>query len=150
MPSRRENHEARFVDAVEPVAHNNRSAEIWVNGLDDEERERRRKQRSTTAAEVRSTNAAEEKLTLSDSVFRNDRYLRDYHRILGNLIEVNEEYSKIQESCDDLKNKLSDLQSKRTSLAEDFEFVSQAPETFLYLSIGIFAGWAVARLLSKE
>lgn len=142
MPSRRENHEARFVDAVEPVAHNNRSAEIWVNGLDDEERERRRKQRSTTAAE--------EKLTLSDSVFRNDRYLRDYHRILGNLIEVNEEYSKIQESCDDLKNKLSDLQSKRKSLAEDFEFVSQAPETFLYLSIGIFAGWAVARLLSKE
>ena len=142
MPSRRENHEARFVDAVEPVAHNNRSAEIWVNGLDEEERERRRKQRSTTAAE--------EKLTLSDSVFRNDRYLRDYHRILGNLIEVNEEYSKIQESCDDLKNKLSDLQSKRKSLAEDFEFVSQAPETFLYLSIGIFAGWAVARLLSKE
>ena len=142
MRSRRENHEARFVDAVEPVAHNNRSAEIWVNGLDDEERERRRKQRSTTAAE--------EKLTLSDSVFRNDRYLRDYHRILGNLIEVNEEYSKIQESCDDLKNKLSDLQSKRKSLAEDFEFVSQAPETFLYLSIGIFAGWAVARLLSKE
>ena len=69
MPSRRENHEARFVDAVEPVAHNNRSAEIWVNGLDDEERERRRKQRSTTAAEVRSTTAAEEKLTLSDSVF---------------------------------------------------------------------------------
>lgn len=133
MPSRRENHEARFVDAVEPVAHNN---------LDDKERERRRKQRSTTAAE--------EKLTLSDSVFRNDRYLRDYHRILGNLIEVNEEYSKIQESCDDLKNKLSDLQSKRKSLAEDFEFVSQAPETFLYLSIGIFAGWAVARLLSKE
>lgn len=142
MPSRRENHEARFVDAVEPVAHNNRSAEIWVNGLDDEERERRRKQRSTTAAE--------EKLTLSDSVFRNDRYLRDYHRILGNLIEVNEEYSKIQESCDDLKNKLSDLQSKRKSLAEDFEFVSQPPETFLYLSIGIFAGWAVAKLLSKE
>ena len=142
MPSRRENHEARFVDAVEPVAHNNRSAEIWVNGLDDEERERRRKQRSTTAAE--------EKLTLSDSVFRNDRYLRDYHRILGNLIEVNEEYSKIQESCDDLKNKLSDLQSKRKSLTEDFEFVSQAPETFLYLSIGMFAGWAVARLLSKE
>ena len=142
MPSRRENHEARFVDAVEPVAHNNRSAEIWVNSLDDEERERRRKQRSTTAAE--------EKLPLSDSVFRNDRYLRDYHRILGSLIEVNEEYSKIQESCDDLKNKLSDLQSKRKSLAEDFEFVSQAPETFLYLSIGIFAGWAVARLLSKE
>lgn len=142
MPSRRENHEARFVDAVEPVAHNNRSAEIWVNGLDDEERERRRKQRSTTAAE--------EKLTLSDSVFRNDRYLRDYHRILGNLIEVNEEYSKIQESFDDLKNKLSDLQSKRKSLAEDFEFVSQPPETFLYLSIGIFAGWAVAKLLSKE
>ena len=133
MPSRRENHEARFVDAVEPVAHNN---------LDDKERERRRKQRSTTAAE--------EKLTLSDSVFRNDRYLRDYHRILGNLIEVNEEYSKIQESCDDLKNKLSDLQSKRKSLAEDFEFVSQAPETFLYLYIGIFAGWAVAKLLSKE
>jgi hypothetical protein len=142
MPSRRENHETRFVDAVEPVAHNNRSAEIWVNGLDDEERERRRKQRSTTAAE--------EKLPLSDSIFRNDRYLRYYHRILGNLIEVNEEYSKIQESCDDLKNKLSDLQSKRKSLTEDFEFVSQAPETFLYLSIGMFAGWAVARLLAKE
>jgi hypothetical protein len=142
MPSRRENHETRFVDAVEPVAHNNGSAEIWVHGLDDEERERRRKQRSTTAAA--------EKLPLSDSVFQNDRYLRYYHRILGNLIEVNEEYSKIQESCDDFKNKLSDLQSKRKSLTEDFEFVSQAPETFLYLSIGMFAGWAVARLLSKE
>ena len=141
----------RLAEVCKTIRSKARSNAIWLDEL------RQQQQRSmipppppNTQNSSSSSSSSETTLILSSKIFQNISILREYHKTLGELIDVEDECVKIQKEKDGLTKKLSDLKSKRATLVEDFEFLSKTQDMLFCLSVGTFVGWAATKLFIKE
>lgn len=140
----------RLAEVCKTIRSKARSNAIWLDEL------RQQQQRSmippppNTQNSSSSSSSSETTLILSSKIFQNISILREYHKTLGELIDVEDECVKIQKEKDGLTKKLSDLKSKRATLVEDFEFLSKTQDMLFCLSVGTFVGWAATKLFLKE
>ncbi len=141
----------RLAEVCKTIRSKTRSNAIWLDEL------RQQQQRSmipppppNTQNSSSSSSSSETTLILSSKIFQNISILREYHKTLGELIDVEDECVKIQKEKDGLTKKLSDLKSKRATLVEDFEFLSKTQDMLFCLSVGTFVGWAATKLFVKE
>ena len=140
----------RLAEVCKTIRSKARSNAIWLDEL------RQQQQRSmippppNTQNSSSSSSSSETTLILSSKIFQNISILREYHKTLGELIDVEDECVKIQKEKDGLTKKLSDLKSKRATLVEDFEFLSKTQDMLFCLSVGTFVGWAATKLFVKE
>ena len=141
----------RLAEVCKTIRSKARSNAIWLDEL------RQQQQRSmipppppNTQNSSASSSSSETTLILSSKIFQNISILREYHKTLGELIDVEDECVKIQKEKDGLTKKLSDLKSKRATLVEDFEFLSKTQDMLFCLSVGTFVGWAATKLFVKE
>ena len=141
----------RLAEVCKTIRSKARSKAIWLDEL------RQQQQRSmippppnTQNSSSSSSSSSETTLILSSKIFQNISILREYHKTLGELIDVEDECVKIQKEKDGLTKKLSDLKSKRATLVEDFEFLSKTQDMLFCLSVGTFVGWAATKLFLKE
>ena len=142
----------RLAEVCKTIRSKARSNAIWLDEL------RQQQQRSmipppppnTQNSSSSSSSSSETTLILSSKIFQNISILREYHKTLGELIDVEDECVKIQKEKDGLTKKLSDLKSKRATLVEDFEFLSKTQDMLFCLSVGTFVGWAATKLFLKE
>jgi len=141
----------RLSEVCKTIRSKARSNAIWLDEL------RQQQQRSmipppppNTQNSSSSSSSSETTLILSSKIFQNISILREYHKTLGELIDVEDECVKIQKEKDGLTKKLSDLKSKRATLVEDFEFLSKTQDMLFCLSVGTFVGWAATKLFVKE
>ena len=142
----------RLAEVCKTIRSKARSKAIWLDEL------RQQQQRSmipppppnTQNSSSSSSSSSETTLILSSKIFQNISILREYHKTLGELIDVEDECVKIQKEKDGLTKKLSDLKSKRATLVEDFEFLSKTQDMLFCLSVGTFVGWAATKLFVKE
>ena len=141
----------RLAEVCKTIRSKARSNAIWLDEL------RQQQQRSmipppppNTQDSSSSSSSSETTLILSSKIFQNISILREYHKTLGELIDVEDECVKIQKEKDGLTKKLSDLKSKRATLVEDFEFLSKTQDMLFCLSVGTFVGWAATKLFVKE
>ncbi len=142
----------RLAEVCKTIRSKARSNAIWLDEL------RQQQQRSmipppppnTQNSSSSSSSSSETTLILSSKIFQNISILREYHKTLGELIDVEDECVKIQKEKDGLTKKLSDLKSKRATLVEDFEFLSKTQDMLFCLSVGTFVGWAATKLFVKE
>ena len=139
----------RLAEVCKTIRSKARSNAIWLDEL-----RRQQQQRSTKPPPPPPPNtqnsSSETTLILSSKIFQNISILREYHKTLGELIDVEDECVKIQKEKDGLTKKLSDLKSKRATLVEDFEFLSKTQDMLFCLSVGTFVGWAATKLFLKE
>ena len=140
----------RLAEVCKTIRSKARSNAIWLDEL------RQQQQRSMipppppNTQNSSSSSSSETTLILSSKIFQNISILREYHKTLGELIDVEDECVKIQKEKDGLTKKLSDLKSKRATLVEDFEFLSKTQDMLFCLSVGTFVGWAATKLFVKE
>ena len=141
----------RLAEVCKTIRSKARNNAIWLDEL------RQQQQRSmipppppNTQNSSSSSSSSETTLILSSKIFQNISILREYHKTLGELIDVEDECVKIQKEKDGLTKKLSDLKSKRATLVEDFEFLSKTQDMLFCLSVGTFVGWAATKLFLKE
>ena len=141
----------RLAEVCKTIRSKARSNAIWLDEL------RQQQQRSmiplpppNTQNSSSSSSSSETTLILSSKIFQNISILREYHKTLGELIDVEDECVKIKKEKDGLTKKLSDLKSKRATLVEDFEFLSKTQDMLFCLSVGTFVGWAATKLFVKE
>lgn len=140
----------RLAEVCKTIRSKARSNAIWLDEL------RQQQQRSMipppppNTQNSSSSSSSETTLILSSKIFQNISILREYHKTLGELIDVEDECVKIQKEKDGLTKKLSDLKSKRATLVEDFEFLSKTQDMLFCLSVGTFVGWAATKLFLKE
>ena len=141
----------RLAEVCKTIRSKARSNAIWLDEL------RQQQQRSmipppppNTQNSSSSSSSSETTLILSSKIFQNISILSEYHKTLGELIDVEDECVKIQKEKDGLTKKLSDLKSKRATLVEDFEFLSKTQDMLFCLSVGTFVGWAATKLFVKE
>ena len=140
----------RLAEVCKTIRSKARSNAIWLDEL------RQQQQRSMiplpppNTQNSSSSSSSETTLILSSKIFQNISILSEYHKTLGELIDVEDECVKIQKEKDGLTKKLSDLKSKRATLVEDFEFLSKTQDMLFCLSVGTFVGWAATKLFVKE
>ena len=140
----------RLAEVCKTIRSKASSNAIWLDEL------RQQQQRSLipppppNTQNSSSSSSSETTLILSSKIFQNISILREYHKTLGELIDVEDECVKIQKEKDGLTKKLSDLKSKRATLVEDFEFLSKTQDMLFCLSVGTFVGWAATKLFVKE
>ncbi len=136
----------RLAEVCKTIRSKARSNAIWL----DELRQQQQRSMIPPPPNTQNSSSSETTLILSSKIFQNISILREYHKTLGELIDVEDECVKIQKEKDGLTKKLSDLKSKRATLVEDFEFLSKTQDMLFCLSVGAFVGWAATKLFLKE